>query len=204
MIERISFEAGKPQFFGETKITVISEAKAPKIIPSEVARHESTHAVLALANGTEVSSITIQPSSDYHGLTELSKFDAVAALGPHSVGASGTGYDVSLVERMGYDVGALSKAARGMINNNLTAIEAVAELLEERGTLSGSEAKQAINSAGKPKDEKVKVIIENSAGEVEEFSDLESKGGVVMLPDVFYSLSDDKLEDFEEELEIAA
>jgi len=206
MKETLSFELGKPQFFAgdKIKITVESQTKALDIIPSEVALHESMHAVAANANGTGVSNMTIQPSSDYLGLTELSRFDPVAAVAPHSMGAKGTGYDIMLVEQMGKDVSSLAKAARGIINNNWTAVEAVAKLLEEKGTISGFEAKQAINSAGKPKEEKVKAIVETPDGKIEEFADLKVVGGTVMIPGVFYSLSERPSQNFDQGLQKAA
>jgi len=204
MKERLSFELGKPQFFAGNKITVESQTRALDIIPSEVALHESEHAVAAIVNGTEVSNMTIQPSSDYLGLTELSRFDPVAAVAPHSMGAKGTGYDIMLVEQMGKDVSSLAKAARGIINNNWTAVETVAKLLEEKGTISGFEVKQAINSAGKPKEERVRVTIEDSGGKVQEFLDLETSSGIVMIPGVFYSLSERPSQDFDQDLQKAA
>jgi hypothetical protein len=205
MIERLSFDFGKPQFIEGARVTVVPETQTfADIIPSEVSFHESEHAVAAFVNGSDVSRITVNPTSEYLGLTELSKFDAVAAVAPHATGASGTGYDIKLVEQLGYDVSSLSKAARGIISSNWTAVEAVARLLEERGTISGFEARQALNSAGIPKEEIVKVTVETLDGKVQEYSGLKANGGTVMLPGVFYKLSSDKQENFEEELPQAA
>ncbi len=147
------------QYLGKIKVTAEVEKKE-KVIPSSVARHEAKHAVAAEFNGTRVISATIIPGPGYLGLTRLSRPDAIAAAAPHATGSSGTSHDMRIVGLMGHDAAAVSSAARAIIDKNHEQVEAVATILEEKGTVTGSEIQYAIRDAEK-KEDRVKIIVEN-------------------------------------------
>lgn len=116
-------------------------SKKKQRMAGRVARHEAIHAVLAEVTGTSVRSVTIRPGPGYLGLTELSGFNAIAAAGPEADGCDGTEYDMSII---GVGTSAAVSAAKSTIPENEDAIGEVACDLEQKGSMSGGEVRDAM------------------------------------------------------------
>jgi hypothetical protein len=157
-------EVGKTHYFEGHKFRLDMDPVPPKPIPGGTAMHEAMHIVPAIENGTGVESATIVPGAGYSGLTKLSRPDIVAAMGPHSMGASGTGYDVYIAGLMG-NAGGAESAARGIINSNMDKVRAVASKLEEVKTLTSVDIFRAIDEVDHPKPQPATLFIENENGD---------------------------------------
>lgn len=168
----------------------VQKDNKPHITPGSTAVHEATHAVAAIANGTSVKKATIEPGPGYLGLTELSRFDPIAAAAPHADGCSGTGHDVHIVAMMGIDVRAASSAALGVVGQNRQEIGAVASLLEEKKTITGSDIEASIREVGEKKKGHEKAIVFIKAADGSERSlKTDMHGGIVMIPGEWITLS---------------
>ena len=171
---------GKTTFIEGLKIFAEAPIQKPKTRPGGTALHEAMHVIAANENGTGVESATIIPGDGYLGLTKLSRPDAVAAMGPHSMGASGTSFDVFIAGQIG-NAGAAESAARGIINSNMDKVEAVASVLEEKGTIGGSEISQAIREVEHPTPQLATIFIEAPTGETQKLSNLEIHDGAIKI-----------------------
>ena len=195
------FEAGMTIGINETKwvagFKISTEGKDPtpkKKSTNSTAKHEAMHVVAAINNGTSVESVTIVPGPGYSGLTELSRPDPVAALAPHANGADGTSYDVYIAGLMGHSPESLGGVARGIIGAHQDEVEAVAVALEEERTLGNGGINRAIEEYKRPKFETAKVSIQNSEGGRVEISKAEVRDNIVMVPEVWYSLAEKKIQ----------
>ncbi len=174
-------EAGRT-FYGKefkAKVEVDPLPKKPK--PGDTATHEAMHIVAALANGTGVEGASIIPGPGYLGITYLSKPDAVAALAPHSMGASGTSYDVFMASQIGGSSGAES-SARAIIHSNSEKVEAVASMLEEKKSAGSNDIQKAIDEVDHPLPRSGTIFIEDSKGKVEK-KKVEVRDNIVILPE---------------------
>ena len=158
-------EAGIVNYAEGFKFVVNKDIPAKKTIPSGTATHEAMHVVAAIQNGTGVESATIIPGTGYLGLTKLAKPDAVAAMAPHSMGASGTGYDVYIAGIIG-NAGHAQSAARSIISSHMEEVEAVAIALEEKKSVGSGDIKKAIYDVTNPRPEEATLFIENDEGKV--------------------------------------
>ena len=163
--------------------------KKPLITPGSTAVHEATHAVAAIANGTSVKKATIIPGPGYLGMTELSRFDAIAAAAPHADGCSGTGHDMHIVAMMGHDKGSAASAALGVVGQNRQEISAVASLLEEKKTISGSDIDHTIREVSQKKNGQEKATIHIKAPDgSEQTLQAEAQNSTIMLPGEWITL----------------
>ncbi|HYM65506.1 MAG TPA: hypothetical protein VES68_03425 [Candidatus Sulfotelmatobacter sp.] len=174
-------EAGRTQYIEGFKINVEIVKPKNKTIPGGTAIHEAMHVVGAIENGTGVKSATIIPGDGYLGLTELSRPDAVAAMAPHSMGASGTGYDVYVAGLMG-NAGSSESAARGIISANMDKVEAVATVLEEKGTITTGDINEAVDELKSPKPKIGTLSIQSKNGEQRK-ERVEIRDNIVIVPD---------------------
>jgi hypothetical protein len=157
-------EAGRTEYFEGFKIRMELDPLPKKTVPGGTATHEAMHVIAAIVNGTGVESATIIPGAGYNGLTKLSKPDAVAAMAPHSMGASGTGYDVYVAGLMG-NAGGAESAARAIINSNKEKVEAIAISLEENKSIGSGDIDKVIYEIDYPKPQTETLVIENENGE---------------------------------------
>jgi hypothetical protein len=177
----MKIEAGRTEYFNGFKLSIEVPQLEKRVRPGGTATHEAMHVVGALGNGTGVKSATIVPGVGYSGLTELSRADAVAAMAPHSMGASGTGYDVYIAGLMG-NAGSAESAARGIINANLDKVEAVATVLEEKRTINSSDISNAIDELKNPKPKIGTLFVEDKNG-MQRKEKVEVRDNVVIVPD---------------------
>lgn len=152
-------------------------AQEKHVVLEEVDLHEAEHAVLG---AEDVKNVTRVPGTEYRGLTEMSRFNPVAAVGPHAHGREGTGYDVSLLEELGYDVGSLARVARSELARKEKHVKAVARLLHRKETISGEEVRSEIGRA--ERGEEIIVYAISPDGEVHEHIEVTTEQ-VIKLPD---------------------
>lgn len=159
------------------------DADKRRVVPSDTALHEATHTVPALVNGTPVEEVSIVPGPGYLGITKLGRPDPIAALAPHSTGHNGTGHDVFIASLMVNDIGPASNVAKSIAQSRQKEIAAVASLLEEKGTITGYEAKEAMDSVDRKKEEnKATVFIKSPDGSEKRIPDVNVDNGVVIVP----------------------
>lgn len=161
----MKIEAGRT-FYGEGfKADFIPDSKPKKTIPGGTAKHEAMHVIAGIMNGTSVESASIIPGPGYNGITKLAKADAVAAMAPHSMGASGTSYDVYIAGLMG-NASSAESAARSIIMSNQDKVEAVAVALEEKRFVSSSDINMAINEVDNPAPISGTLFVESDEGKL--------------------------------------
>ncbi len=140
---------------------------------SKTALHEAKHLVLLHANGTGAKSGTIEPGPGYLGMVEPNSFDAVAALGPHADGDSGTSHDVMVAAYGGADIKASTIIAQSMLSKLREEVRIIAGLLETERTVTGGRVEQVINKHTQDPDEEVEVT--DPLGNVSNFKTERSK-----------------------------
>jgi hypothetical protein len=155
--------------------------------PGETALHEAEHAVVAEANGTAVKRVTTVPGSGYLGLTELSRFDPLAAVAPHANGRNGTAHDLVMVSHAGADSHAATHAARHILREKRTHILEVAQTLEERRTIGRSEVLEAIDIAENGRE--VIIFIEKSNGSQKKISGIKTKDAHIPIRQEWFVIS---------------
>lgn len=138
----------------------------------QTALHEARHLVLLVANGTGAKSGTIEPGDGYLGMVEPHGFDAIAALGPHSVGDPGTRWDVEVARRGGADIKASASVARSMLRRLKEEVNLVAGLLETKRTVTGFEVEEVMKKNQDPDEE---VEITDPLGNISSFRTERSK-----------------------------
>lgn len=175
---------GQKVDFGNSSIEVTSNLLSNAIHPSDTAHHEATHSVVALANGTGVKSASVIPGDGYLGITELTRFDAVAAVAPHAIGHDGTGWDLYITQAQGHGVDNAASVAKSIVSGERDIIQEVAAHLDEKGSLSGGEI-EAIRQDVK-KGESVTVTVKGD-NNTEEVIQMRATDGVVMLPSKLYN-----------------
>jgi hypothetical protein len=148
--------------------------------PGNTALHEAKHALIAEKRGNTVKRVSIMPTADYNGVTELSRPDPVAAAGPHADGMSGTGWDVHIIRAMGTDEHTAGAAAKSILSGNEEEVYSIAQLLEERGAIGSGEVRSAMDEVHQPKREKVELRIIDPKGEEKTLNE-ESENGIVIF-----------------------
>jgi ATP-dependent Zn protease len=147
----INIAIGRTTFL-ENGFRVIAQEQHPrrnKKKPGETAYHEAEHAVI---EPHHVKNVSIVPGTGYNGITEMTKMSATVALGPHSRGRKGTGWDRFIASQMGVNISAAESAARAILASKEHEVEEVAYALEERKTLSGTELMAVIRSVDEGRD----------------------------------------------------
>lgn len=178
--EILHLPVGETSHFGDTSIEVTSSLLSETHTPTDTARHEATHAVVALLNGTGVKNASVIPGPGYLGITELTGFDPVAAAAPHAMGHDGTGWDMMLVEAMGHDAGSAANVARNFAEKNQEIIQEVASHLDNNGSLSGNRINDIVQDL--QKGEKVKVTIHDAITGETTTEELRATDGILMFP----------------------
>jgi hypothetical protein len=121
-----------------TRVEVVKRKKPKKRRSfGATAIHEARHAVTAEANGTSVVYATIIPGPGYLGLTQLSSYDAAAVAAPHAHGDDGTSGDEAILAQEGHSVEGAGAKARAILADKSEQVEAVAEALQQKGSISG-------------------------------------------------------------------
>jgi hypothetical protein len=134
--------------------------------PGRVALHEASHTYVAWANGTGIKFVSIVPGEGYSGVTVLTREDVVAAGASIAGNHGGTSGDEAIIKQRGRSVSHVAGEAGRIMQGKDLFMYAIACLLEEKRTITGSEVHQllAVVSAGPsfivtiedPKDEKKK------------------------------------------------
>lgn len=119
-------------------------------VPGSTAYHEAVHAVAAILTGSHVREATNIAGDGYLGKTEIDGFNAIAFAAAHAKGCGGTGHDLAVLRILGHDPSSLAWAARNVLSGHDDEIYAVSSLIEERGRISGFEAKEAMKKASDP------------------------------------------------------
>jgi hypothetical protein len=114
--------------------------------PSDTAWHEAGHALPMILRGRFLRLASRIPNfaKGYLGRTE-GEIDAVSAMGPDSLGHSGTGWDRKVAAWLG-DMGTAAAVAKNMIYSNWAAFRALARGIEAEGEISGFRAKELIDA----------------------------------------------------------
>ncbi|TSC85425.1 MAG: hypothetical protein G01um10147_1163 [Microgenomates group bacterium Gr01-1014_7] len=141
----------------EFEISIEPIQPVDRATPGSTAYHEAVHTVAAILTGSHVMEASKVPGSGYWGSTELDGFNPIAFVAAHAMGCSGTGHDVSVLVSQGHDPNLLAGEARSLLAYHKDEINAVASLIESRGTISGHEAVLAMNRAINP-EAKVRII----------------------------------------------
>lgn len=129
-------------------------------------RHEAFHTVPAILRGIDVYIASIIPGPGYEGITKLGRFDDVSFMAPDSLGCRGTKHDVFVVTLMKRSPSSAAATARSLLMDKGDEINAVASLMEEKGTITGDDAKWAMNEVVNPE---TAVEISNPEGKVNKF-----------------------------------
>lgn len=161
-------------YVGRTRVTV-EKTKKPGGVRSSVATHEASHAVIAMVTGAGVVSATVIPDGDTLGSVRVGRPDATVAAAHFGVG---DGHDRMVVRFLGVDEDAASRAAQGILRCNTDKVDAVAGLLDEKGTVSGSEIEAVIKEVDVPR-ENVIVRFQTPDGNVQRTTVQAVKGEVV-------------------------
>lgn len=119
-------------------------------IPGEVALHEAQHAALDLDNVDEISILPTKNSLGHTKFKHRSRRFALAAMGPHSMGAKGTGYDYWLTATLGHDPESVASAARSELVHLDKDVRALARGAQAKGSLTGSEAREIVKKDRNP------------------------------------------------------
>lgn len=181
--EMLRIPVGQTFEFGGSSIEVTSNLLSRNTNPSDTATHEATHAVVARAHGTGVKKASVIPGPGYLGITELSNFDAVAAIAPHAMGHDGTGWDVYITQAQGHGVDTAGSVARGYVHAEKEVITEVAAHLDNKGTLSGYEIDAIRNDVKQGESVTIRRVDENGR---EEVIKTRATDGIVMLPSRLY------------------
>ncbi len=137
------------------------------VLPGSTAHHEALHTVAAILTGNNVEIASNVPGPGYLGKTVIGgEFNAIAFMAAHALGCSGTGHDRAVVALAGHDTEAAASAARSILSGHDREIYAVAALIETKRTISGFEAKEAMERAAKPQTE---IKLTGPKGEVHYF-----------------------------------
>lgn len=185
--EMLRIPVGQKLSFGNSSIEVTSNLLSSNSHPSDTAEHESTHAVVAIAHGTDVESASVIPGDGYLGITKLTKFDAVAAVAPHAMGHDGTGWDLYITKAQGHSPDHAGSVARSYATTEKNVILEVAAHLDAKGAMSGSEIKTIREDL--KQGESVTVKHTDEKGNVETI-ETRAEDGIVMFPSRLYNLGE--------------
>jgi hypothetical protein len=90
------------------------------------------------------------PGPGYLGITKLNEFNPISFMAAHALGCDGTGHDVAVVRYMGHSPESVASSARRLLVDKEEEIHAVSSLIEEKGTITGTEARQAMDEVSNP------------------------------------------------------
>lgn len=173
MIKELEISIGRTEI-APGWVAVIKPVKPiDPVTPGSTARHEAFHTVAALLTGTHVIEASRIPGPGFLGRTILSEFNAISFMAAHAMGCGGTGHDVSVIAWKGHDPNSLAEAARSVLSGHEEEIYTVSSLIESRGTISGNEAKWAMDVVTNPEAE---IDIINPLGEKRHFVTRIKKG----------------------------
>lgn len=127
-------------------VRISTEFKDPieKIDVSEVALHEAIHSFLLITNNSGVEYAEIRGGAGFNGSTIPKNRDTEAAVGPDSVGMSGTGHDLEVAINSGGDLYKDRMSAKNKIENNIKPIKKIAALLDRQGSATGNQMENAM------------------------------------------------------------
>lgn len=145
--EAAKFSIGKHYLPNDIQVR-IERGKLELVKPlppvGHTAKAEASHAVLALATGTDVEEVSIIPEGESSGHTKLAHYNGIAAAA--HIDEGGGGYDAMVIESQGESVSAMKSLANGIKAKKSEEIHAVAHHLETvKPTISGSEVVNVIN-----------------------------------------------------------
>lgn len=146
------------------------------VVAGDTALHEAAHVIPNVKNVRRASR---NPGPGYLGITELYSFDAVAAMGPDSLGHSGTGHDRRITAYHGHDLGTSASVARKMITENWEEWQAIARGIEASGEISGYEAEDIVKRVRNPE---VNVSITTANGKERSFVTKTRKADGYIVP----------------------
>ena len=133
-------------------VTAHVELKRPYegVQAGNTAKHEAGHAFLMVHRGRVLRKASKIPNLEkgYLGITE-GEVDTVSAMGPHSLGYSGTGQDRRVAEYLG-DAGTAETVARETLYANWGSFQVVARAIEVEGEISGFKAIAVIEKNKNP------------------------------------------------------
>jgi hypothetical protein len=184
-------------FNKNVSITVVS-SETPKptvrvVTPSNTAMHEAKHFVVGEKRGAGPKMASIAPTTEFKGITIMSKYDAAAAAAAHADGMSGTSWDLHIIQASGDNVHAAVTTARSILSDSKEEVEEVAIELEEKKTISNSEGVSAMKRGKEKKEgiekvEEIEVFVYISRASKQEAKQekkkltLKKKGNVIFFP----------------------
>lgn len=148
------------------------------VTPGSTSYHEAAHTVAALLTGDTPEIASRNPGPGYLGITILRRFNKLAFVAAHALGCSGAGHDLSVLHRMGHDIGSLASAARDLLSGNLNKVYAVASLIQAKGAITGGEAKWVMDKLDNPE---AKVEVVGRFGKIRHFV-TKLRGGAIPIP----------------------
>ncbi len=166
----IRVSTGVTEFAPGWKARITPIKPFDSITPGRTAYHEAAHAVAGIDDLVEASNV---PGPGYNGITKLSRFNPIAFMAAHAMGCDGTGHDVAVTAMMGHDPESVASAARSHLAPLAEEIHAVASLIETRRTISGYEARMAMDMVANPK---VQIEIIDPKGKTGQFAEKIKKG----------------------------
>lgn len=171
-------------------LTAQGEKLKPKRKPrNRVAKHEALHIDAAEENGTNVIAATIEPNyaEGYLGATWMDREDPVAAMAPAVYNMDGVWGDEESVRSRGHNPNALKGSARSIVDDDR--VDALAVVLEDEKTISGSRIKQVRKDAKAPIFETATVFVQSLEGDKTEITGVEVRDNIVMMPNIWYVLA---------------
>ena len=103
------------------------------------------HAVVAKRRGLSVKTATVRPGPGYLGMVDTGAYDAPTFMAPAAMGCDGGGHDEAVVEYFGDSKSAAASVGRSIVNENPHEVAAVANLLDEKGTVGDGEIQTRMN-----------------------------------------------------------
>lgn len=179
-------EVGKKKRLANGVEIVASKLKEQIINPSDTARHEATHIVVA----GQIRRATIIPSGNALGSTEPVEMTAAAAMAAHAMGHDGTGWDEFLTKfLLRVNPESAASVARAVLANKEEELQAVAEELEEKKTIGQYDVERAYQKAERRRQriDRAKIVVLRPNGKSEEH-ELESHHNIVMIPGRLYDV----------------
>lgn len=136
-----AFRVNTRSYTSGLRIDVIGKPYIPRSIqPGTTADHEAIHSALG-----DVEHVTIIPGPGYGGLTRLRRGSILAALGPHAMGAHGTGWDVRVAQAMGHR-GGTGHIQQEVMRRHEEVVE-IGDELNRNGSMNGEQVDAAKSRA---------------------------------------------------------
>src|SRR5579872_3516200 len=135
----------------EVSISVTKRLRRPVSPPDGTSLHEAAHVVAAQADGG-IHEATRQPSSTYLGATWPVNMTAASAMAAAALGFDGTGWDEFLTKHLlGVDPESAKSSALSALSGRMDYLQAVAEKLQERGTIGQKDVDEAYREVDEKK-----------------------------------------------------